>query len=174
MVAELFSRTFKVGMRDRLMDQVLDEELVRCHAQFGPISAENAVLHPAQKIVGFYYKGQTCDSPGNWKTWAKRVPLLPALYGRADEVLAELQELKDNRMAIMGLITNALVKSKSVGDMFALMPDSYQPTMVASIVNYEPGSLTTLTPNEIQDFLDKHEPILTKFREYLMLRLLMG
>ncbi len=174
MSAEVFSNTFKIHMREHLMADVLDKEIATCRDKFGPISNENAAVNSAQKVVGFYYLGETYDSPGYWKKWAKRIPLSPDLYGRADEVIAELQTLEENKIAIKQLITQALKKSKSVGDMFALLPDSYQPTMMAAIVDYQPGSKPTLPPEEIQEFLDQHEPVLTAFREYLMLRLLMG
>lgn len=175
MTKERFSLNFKPLMREYLMAEVLSSEIKQVHKKFDKIAKANNATSQEVKIVGFYYLNRIHDMIGDWLPWHRRIPLHPDLYADADKVLAELAKVELNREKIGGLITNALKKSKSVADMFELLPDGYHPTMAAVIKDYIPNkSAPTLTANQIADFHLEHEPILRKFREYLMLRLITG
>jgi len=172
MTSETFSRAFKAKMRDHLMADVLASEIKHTNTKFSEVVSLNNAVSSEQNVVGFYYLGNTYDKPGRWKAWAKRIPLADKLFTNADDILAELATLAQNKRSIQTLITQALLKSKSLGDMFALLPDGYHNTMRTAIEDYRPGSTVTLTKEEIMEFLNLHEPVLVKFRQYIMLRLI--
>lgn len=125
------------------------------------------------EAVGFFYRGKTYDGFSGTKSWSKRIPLNEKLYDEFKVIMEDYSIVKKTKNTIIIYLKKAFMLSKTLGDLFELIPQSFHAEIQGYIINYTPGSPVELKQDVIDDFIKENQNVLTEFKKYLMLRILL-
>jgi len=122
--------------------------------------------------ISFMYKGIYYTQYPDLRQPRIKPRLVPELYERMDEYLADLQEITGYEKAIVsGYLSAAVTAAKYPEDLLVLLPESIQYPLQEYLEGY-PDNASKISPEAVSELQTRHSKAIELMKQRLVLNLL--